>query len=58
MPSILCTCTSGSKTIPQHDAATSVVYGWDGVLKLASYDHYLINKLHEFFWLMYEDKQK
>jgi hypothetical protein len=30
---VKCTC---SKTPPQHDAATPVLHGWDGVLRLAS----------------------
>jgi hypothetical protein len=37
MPSILkCTSPFCSKETPQHDAATPVIHGWDGVLRLAS----------------------
>ncbi|KAK6324312.1 hypothetical protein J4Q44_G00066510 [Coregonus suidteri] len=34
---VKCTSPSCSKAPPQHDAATPVLHGWDGVLRLASY---------------------
>ena len=33
---VKCTSPSCSKAPPQHDAATPVLHGWDGVLRLAS----------------------
>jgi hypothetical protein len=33
---VMCTSPSCSKAPPQHDAATPVLHGWDGVLQLAS----------------------
>ena len=33
---VKCTSPSYSKAPPQHDAATPVLHGWDGVLRLAS----------------------
>ena len=33
---VKCTSPSCSKAPPQHDAATHVLHGWDGVLRLAS----------------------
>ncbi|KAK6304586.1 hypothetical protein J4Q44_G00251720 [Coregonus suidteri] len=33
---VKCTSPSSSKAPPQHDAATPVLHGWDGVLRLAS----------------------
>ena len=33
---VKCTSPSCSKALPQHDAATPVLHGWDGVLRLAS----------------------
>ena len=33
---VKCTSPTCSKASPQHDAATPVLHGWDGVLRLAS----------------------
>ena len=38
-----CTSPSCSKAPPQHDAATPVLHGWDGVLQLASIPLFPLN---------------
>ena len=40
---VKCTSPSCSKAPPQHDAATPVLHGWDGVLRLASLPLFLPN---------------
>ena len=40
---VKCTSPSSSKATPQHDAATHVHHGWDGVLRLASLPIFPLN---------------